>query len=282
MLTRTIRAGTACPFTVNFITFMASEAQVDACVEEQVPIASFHWGHPPTALIERLHRGRIKVWEQVGSVEAARRAVDDGVDLVIAQGSEAGGHNYGSLPTLALVPAVVDAVAPTLVLAAGGIADGRQVAAALALGADGVWVGTRLVASAEANAHPEYKRRLVEADGTDTRLTSLFGPEMPWFNPMRVLANRVVRECGERATAAPASGSEQPEIGRTSLLGHDLVLRRFSSFVPMPETEGDLEEMPLLAGQSVGLVKSVKPAGEIIREMMAEAADVVARLVGTR
>jgi enoyl-[acyl-carrier protein] reductase II len=88
----------------------------------------------------------VSIWEQIGTVDAARTALGDGIEVVVAQGWEAGGHNYGGLPTLALVPTVVDAVAPALVLAAGGIADGRGAAAALTLGADGVWVGSRMVA----------------------------------------------------------------------------------------------------------------------------------------
>lgn len=211
-------------------------------------------------------------------MEAARLAAADGVDLLIAQGSEAGGHNFGTLPTFALLPAVVDAAAPTLVLAAGGISDGRQVAAALALGADGVWVGTRLVASEEAFAHPEYKRRLVEAVGTDARLTPIFGPEMPRFNPMRVLENRVVREYLGREDEVPSDTSGEPVIGSTVFMGREVTLRRFTSWVPVPATVGDLEEMPLLAGQGVGTVRDVRPAGEIVREMAEDAAEILSRL----
>jgi NAD(P)H-dependent flavin oxidoreductase YrpB (nitropropane dioxygenase family) len=116
-------------------------------------VVSFHWGHPPQEYVARLHDAGIKVWEQVGSVDAAKESVDSGIDLIIAQGSEAGGHNYGSLPTFVLVPSILEAIAPTSVLAAGGVATGRQLAAALVLGADGVSIGTRFVASQEAFAH---------------------------------------------------------------------------------------------------------------------------------
>src|SRR5688572_12004342 len=171
-LIKAVKSATDAPFNVNFITFIANEAQIQVCAEERVPVVSFHWGHPPQAFLDRLHDAGIKVWEQVGSVDAAREAVDSGIDLIIAQGSEAGGHNYGSLTTFVLVPSIIEAVAPTPVLAAGGITNGRQLAAALALGADGVSIGTRFVASEEAFAHPEYKQRLVEAAGTQTRLSS--------------------------------------------------------------------------------------------------------------
>ncbi|HEX7239671.1 MAG TPA: nitronate monooxygenase [Longimicrobiaceae bacterium] len=277
-LIRAVRAETDRPLNVNFITRLATEEHLRVCVEERVPVVSFHWGHPPRSWIDLLHGAGVRVWEQVGSVEAARLAAGDGVDLLIAQGSEAGGHNFGTLPTFVLLPAVVDAVAPTLVLAAGGISDGRQVAAALALGADGVWVGTRLVASEEAFAHPEYKRRLVEAEGTDARLTPIFGPEMPHFNPMRVLENRVVREYAGREDEVPPDTSGEPVIGSTVFMGQEVALRRFTSWVPVPTTTGDLEEMPLLAGQGVGAVGEVRPAGEIVREMVEDAAEILARL----
>ncbi|HEX2191132.1 MAG TPA: nitronate monooxygenase [Longimicrobiaceae bacterium] len=278
-LIQAVRTQTDRPLNVNFITLFATEEHVRVCVEERVPIVSFHWGHPPRAWIDALHAGGAKVWEQVGSVEAARAAAADGVDLVIAQGTEAGGHNLGTLPTFVLVPAVVDAVGPeTMVLAAGGISDGRQVAAALALGADGVWVGTRLVASEEAFAHPEYKERLVEAEGADTRLSPIFGPEMPHFNPMRVLENRVVREFTGREDEVPTDTSGEPVIGSTTFMGQQVDLRRFTNWVPVATTVGDLEEMPLLAGQGVGQVREVRPAAEIVRELVEEAAAVLFRL----
>ena len=277
-LIQAVRAGTDRPLNVNLITPLATDEHIRVCVEEGVPIVSFHWGHPPRAWIDRLHAAGAKVWEQVGSVEAARAAVEDGVDAVIAQGSEAGGHNRALLPTMVLVPAIVDAVAPAMVLAAGGIGDGRQLAAALALGADGVWVGTRLVASEEAFAHPEYKRRLVEAEGAQTRVTPIFGPETPAFNPMRVLENRVVREYAGREDEVPTDTSGQPVVGTTAFMGQVVTLRRFTNWVPMPTTTGDLDEMPLLAGQGVGQVHDVRPAADIVRQMVAEAAAVLFRL----
>jgi NAD(P)H-dependent flavin oxidoreductase YrpB (nitropropane dioxygenase family) len=149
-LASAVRSETDRPFHVDFITPLTKEDQVDACISAGAPIASFHWGNPPQAIIDRLHTAGLKVWEQVGSVDSARRAVDHGVDLVVAQGIEAGGHNFSTLPTFVLVPAIAEAIEPCLLLAAGGVATGRQLAAALALGADGVWVGTRFVASEEA------------------------------------------------------------------------------------------------------------------------------------
>jgi NAD(P)H-dependent flavin oxidoreductase YrpB (nitropropane dioxygenase family) len=152
------------------------------------------------------------------------------------------------------------------------------VAAALCLGADAVWVGTALVASHEANVHPEHKRRLVEASGADAVLTSIFGPEWPDFNPMRVLRNRVVAEWGDRLAEVPTDRGSLEEIGRTLFLGEEIVARRFASFVPVPETTGDFEEMAWLAGQGVGFVHDVRPAARIVEEMMAEAESAVLRV----
>jgi enoyl-[acyl-carrier protein] reductase II len=264
-----VRAGTDRAFNINLITTLTDPAQVDVACAEHVPVVSFHWGHPPRAWIDALHSAGVKVWEQVGSPDAAREAIADGIDLVVAQGIEAGGHNFGTLPTMALVPLVVDAVAPAQVLAAGGIADGRGLAAALMLGADGVWVGTRFVATRESFAHADYKARLVGARGADTVRTHVFGREMPGFNPMRVLRNRVVNEWNDRVDDIP--GEARPLIGHVDLGGQGLDLRRFSNFVPIGSTTGDLEEMPLLAGQGVGLVRSVPTAAEVVTTMVAQA-----------
>jgi NAD(P)H-dependent flavin oxidoreductase YrpB (nitropropane dioxygenase family) len=277
-LIRAVRQATDRPLNVNFITFLCQDEQIQVCIEERTPVVSFHWGHPVRATIDRLRAAGIKVWEQVGSVEAARQAVSDGIDLVIAQGSEAGGHNYGRLPTFVLTPAVVGAVAPTPVLAAGGIATGRQLAAALALGAVGAWVGTRFVASVEAFAHPVYKQRLIEATGEQTRLTSVYGPELPHFNPMRVLDAGLAREFAGREELAPKDVRSQPRVATMQFMGQQMPLHRFSSFVPTPHTEGDIGQLPFLAGQGVGFVREIKPAGEILRAMVAEAQTALAEL----
>lgn len=273
-----IRAGTSRPFNVNFITAFTEPAQIEVVCAAGVAVASFHWGHPPRAWIDQLHAAGVRVFEQVGSVDGARRAVDDGVDVVVAQGEEAGGHNYGTLPTFVLVPLVVDAVAPALVLAAGGIADGRGLAAALMLGADGAWVGTRLVATEESAAHDGYKSRLAAADAADTARTGMFGAEIPGFNPTRVLRNRVVREWQDRVADIPADTSALPVIGHTQLGGQEVEMHKFSNLVPMRGlTTGDLEEMALLAGQGVGLVHSVEPAGAVIAAMTAQAREMLDR-----
>jgi NAD(P)H-dependent flavin oxidoreductase YrpB (nitropropane dioxygenase family) len=266
------------PFNINFITFFGNSEQVEICAEERVPIVSYHWGHPPADQLSRLREAGVSVWEQVGSPEAARLAADDGIDVVIAQGWEAGGHNYGGLPTMVNVPAIADAVGDrALVLAAGGITDGRQVAASLCLGADGVWVGTRLVASAEAQVHPEHHRRLVASTGADTVRTAIFGPEWPDFNPMRVQHNRVVAEWTKRLDQVPTQRDSLEQVGKTVFLGEETVMRKFNVLLPVPQTEADWEEMPWLMGQGVGLIHDIQPAGEIVQQMMDQAERVLTR-----
>lgn len=275
-----IKASTARPFGVDLIVEdtafgpSTTEEHIDVCVEERVPVVVFFWNQPPEKWIAELHKAGAKVWMTVGSVRQARTAVDAGIDAVIAQGSEAGGHNKSSLGLSTLVPAVVDQVEGVPVIAAGGIADGRGVAAALALGADAVCVGTRLVASREAFAHEEYKRRVVNASVDDIARTSIFGPEWP-DQPMKVVRNRVVEEWADRSEKTPAS-AEGSAIGSTILFGQEYRMPKFSAILPTPHTTGDFEEMCLAAGESAGLVKQIASAGEIVREMMGEAAEIIA------
>lgn len=270
---REIRSLTPKPFGVNFITQLIQEAHLDVCIEQCVPVVSFHWEIPAEAWISRLRGGGVRVWQQVGSVEDAREAVARGAQAVVAQGLEAGGHNQGSAATLTLVPAMVDAV-PVPVLAAGGIADGRGIVAALALGAEGVWVGTRFVASREAYAHDEYKRRIVAAGVEDTALQTIFGPEWPDARA-RVLRNRVVAEWAGREDEIPPPTGET--IGQTLLGGQPYTMPKFSAILPTPDTSGDFEEMCMVAGESAGLVGEVKGAGEIVREMIDEAERLIRR-----
>ena len=279
MLVSGMQAGTSRPFHVNFITIYCTQAHVDLMAEMKPAAVSFHWGHPGRAWIDQLHAAGIDVWEQVGSVDAARRAADAGVDVVVAQGAEAGGHNFGSAGTIALTPAVVDEVGDrALVLAAGGIADGRTMAAALTLGADGVWVGTRLVASREAAVADEYKARLVAAKTAGTRLTHIFGRHHPEFNPMRVLETDLVRDWSDRADEVPVGDENNPQVGQMDLLGQPAALHRFTNLVPMTGATGDFDLLPLLAGEGVGLVRDLPPAAEIVARMAAEAEAALARL----
>jgi nitronate monooxygenase len=272
---REIRGLTRRPFGVNLNLEFPQEERLAMCLGEGVPVISFFW-RDPAALVARAKAGGAIVLHSVGSVAEALRAVQGGVDVIVAQGWEAGGHVRGTIATLPLIPAVIDAVAPTPVIAAGGIADGRGLAAILALGADAAWIGTRFLASAEAAIHPHYQRRVLEAGVADTvYLENLF--DRGWENaPHRVLRNSTVDRW--EAAGRPAFGARpgEGEVVARSSAGTPVV--RYQSYTPRAGTEGEIEELPMWAGQSVGLVSKLQPTAEIIREIVDEADRILRRL----
>jgi enoyl-[acyl-carrier protein] reductase II len=209
-------------------------------------------------------------------VEAAKRSAGAGVDAIIAQGVEAGGHIAGQVSTMVLVPRVVDAVSPVPVAAAGGIADARGLVAALALGAEGVVLGTRFLATPEAAAHPIYKQKVLQATEEDTVRTTLFG--RGWPNaPHRALRTAFVDEWLKDEARGSEQRVDEPVIGESIFGGERVPLQRFAGFPPTAEATGDIESMGLLAGQSVGLVTDIKPAAVIVRELVAGARAIIER-----
>jgi nitronate monooxygenase len=275
---RKLRALTSQPFGVNVLLEgphlqLPEAAFVDACIAERVPVLSFFWGDP-TAYVERAHKAGIKVCDQVGSVRAAKRAADAGVDFIIAQGVEAGGHIAGTVSTMVLTPRVVETVAPIPVVAAGGIADGRGLAAALALGADGVLLGTRLIASTECNAHEVYKQKILAASEEDTVRTTLFG--RGWPNAYhRALRTPFVEQWLPEEKRGSEQRSDEPVIGEVTLGGVRVPLPRFGGIPPARDATGEIESMDLLAGQCSGLVRQIAPAAEIIQELVQQAAEIL-------
>lgn len=264
---RELRKLTDRPFAVNLNLDFPQEERLAVCLEERVPIISFFW-KDPAGLVERAKRGGAIVMHTVASAREADAAVGRGVDVVVAQGWEAGGHVRGTVATLPLVPRVVDAVKPVPVIAAGGIADGRGLAAALALGAAGAWIGTRFLASDEAAIHETYRQRLLAADETDTiYLEDLF--EVGWPNaPHRTLRNATVDRWEAAGRPSPGKRPGEGEVIGQAPFG-DIV--RYQSTTPTPATYGDIEDMSLWAGQTVGLVARRQPAAEIVREIVEEA-----------
>jgi len=263
-----VRALTSRPFGVNLNLDFPQEERLAICLEEGVPIISFFW-QDPSALVPRAKSGSAIVMHTVGSAADAKRAVDCGVDIVVAQGWEAGGHLRGTVATMPLIPAVVDAVSPTPVVAAGGIADGRGLAAVLALGAAGAWIGTRFLASHEAAIHTRYRERILEANESDTiYLENLF--DVGWPNaPHRTLRNQTVDVW--EAAGRPSSGKRpgQGEVIATSRSIGPIV--RYQSYTPGSDAEGDIDAMSLWAGQSVGLVSRLQSAHDIVHEVVDEA-----------
>jgi NAD(P)H-dependent flavin oxidoreductase YrpB (nitropropane dioxygenase family) len=269
------RALTSRPFGVNLNLEFPQEERLAACLDEGVAIISFFW-RDPSSLVPRAKAGGAIVMHTVGSAADARRAADCGVDILVAQGWEAGGHVRGTVATMPLIPAVVDAVSPAPVVAAGGIADGRGLAAALALGASGAWIGTRFLVSHEAAVHPRYRERLLRASENDTVfLENLF--DVRWPNaPHRTLRNQTVEAWV--AAGRPPTGQRpgEGEVIATSQSSGPIV--RYQSCAPTTDTEGDIDALPLWAGQSVGLVSKRQSAGDIVREIADEARLVLRRL----
>ena len=204
---RATRRLTARPFGVNLVLQWPQADRLAVCLEEQVRLVSTAWGDPDpyTDLIHQA--GAIHV-HSVGSAQEARRAVDAGVDAVVAQGWEAGGHVLGKVASLPLVPVVVDAVHPVPVLAAGGIADGRGFAAVLALGAAAGWIGTRFLLATEAHVHPAYQAAIRQASETDTVYGVIFDGGWPEA-PHRVLRNSTARRW--EAAGQPSPGARPGE-----------------------------------------------------------------------
>jgi len=166
---RNMRALTARPFGVNLNNNYPQDEHLAAVIDAGAKIVSFFWGLDP-ARVGRAKSAGLTVMQTIGSAEEARQAVDAGVDVVVAQGWEAGGHVWSRIATLPLVPAVADAVPATPVIAAGGIADGRGLAAVLALGASGAWVGTRFLVSSEARGPQVNAASLIAASELDTTM----------------------------------------------------------------------------------------------------------------
>ena len=252
------------PFGGNFVLEWDMHRRVDRALAAGLRIVSLTWGDP-TPYVEQVHDAGALLMHTVGSAEEARRAADGGADVIVAQGWESGGHVLGTVATLPLVPAVVDAVAPVPVIAAGGIGDARGVAAVLALGAQAAWVGTGFLLAEEAPVHAEYRRRLIGAAETDAEwYANLY--DVGWPNaPHRALRNST-SDAWETA-GRPASGARPGEGEAVAHLASGEPLVRYSSEMALEGATGDVGSLSLWAGQSVALVKHVQPAAEIVAEL---------------
>jgi len=253
------------PFGGNLILNTDQHRRLDEALEAGMRIVSLFWGDP-TSYVEQVHEANGVVLHTVGSAEEARRAVASGVDVVVAQGWEAGGHVGSQVATLPLVPAVVDAVDPVPVIAAGGIGDARGVAAVFALGAQAAWLGTRFLLAQEMPLHEEYRRRVIGAAETDAQwYADLY--EVGWPDaPHRALRNST-SEAWE-AAGRPPLGS-RPGVGEVIAhfaSGEEIV--RYEPAAPMVGTTGDIEALSLWAGQSVALARQLQPAADIVAELV--------------
>jgi nitronate monooxygenase len=271
-----VKARTNRPFGVNLIPGVTEASLLDdelaACFEAGVGTMVFFWGVYPE-VVRRAKAAGSRVGYQVGSVAEAQEAERAGVDFVIAQGLEAGGHVRGSVTSLVLLPQVVRAVSVPVV-ASGGFASGASLVAALALGAQGVHCGTAFLATAESFAHDYHKRRIVAARSEETVHTDVFAIGWPPRSPVRVLPNSVTERRRERLF-----GNSEKDFPR-EVIGHegDRPVYRYSTDSPLKNMTGDFEAFALYAGQVAGAIDRVRPAGEVVTTMVAEAEAVLARL----
>jgi len=261
---KAIRERTSKPFGLNFLLFAVGEESFAAALAERPAVIALAWPKGGQALapyIERAHEIGAKVTFMVNDLAGARRAADAGADVIVAQGTEGGGH-VGWMGTVALTPMVVDAVAPIPVLSAGGFADGRGLAAALALGASGVLLGTRFLASTESPLHANFKQAIVQSDGHDTMLTEIpdVAMGMVWPGAMsRAFRNRFIERWAGREWALRLNQAETKAAVQAARLA------------------GDAQEAPLTFGQDAGLIKEVLPSGEIVRRIVSEAERILSK-----
>jgi len=250
------------PFGINHLLFQIQEDMFAVTLRARPAVAAFAWARKDQNLsdyFQRAHDVGCKVMYMAGEVPEALRAAEAGADVLVAQGTEAGGHVLwmGSLP---LVPMMVKAIAPRPVLSAGGIADGRGLAAALALGADGVLLGTRFMATPEAPIHGNFKKAIVKSDGHDTLLTEIpdIAGERVWPGAMsRAQRNRFIERWAGREWALRQNASE---------VARQLVLARAA---------GDVDNASLSFGQDAGLIDSIKSVRVIVEDIVAEAEEIM-------
>jgi nitronate monooxygenase len=263
-----VRRRTSRPFGVNLIPFATDpkllREELAVCLDAQVPAMCFFWDVYPDIVGQAKNAGCL-VLHQVGSLEDALLAESAGADVVILQGVEAGGHVRARLPLNTLLSQVAGKLRVPIV-ASGGIANGRGLVAALALGADGVQCGTAFLASQESFAHDFHKQRIVAARAGETVHTDLFAINWPPNSPVRVLRNSVTDE------AKTLWGHHPDKLPRVVIGDEEgRPLYKFGTDSPLRSTTGDLEQMALYAGEGAALVSGVRPAAEIIASIMQEA-----------
>jgi nitronate monooxygenase len=254
------------PFGGNFILSSDQHSRLDDALGAGLRIVSLMWGDPAN-YVDQVHDANAILLHTVGNAEEARRAVASGVDVVVAQGWEAGGHVWSQVATLPLIPAVADAVAPVPVIAAGGIGDARGVAAVFALGAQAAWLGTRFLLAREMPIHEAYRRRLMDASETDAQwYADLYAVGWP-DAPHRVLRNSTAKAW--EGAGRPPLGSRPGEGDVIAHFADGEPILRYETAAPMLGTTGDVEALSLWAGQSVALARQPQSAAEIVAELVA-------------
>jgi NAD(P)H-dependent flavin oxidoreductase YrpB (nitropropane dioxygenase family) len=255
-----IRENTDKPFGVNHLLFQIQEDMFTVTLRARPTVAAFAWARKDQDLrdyFQRAHDAGCKVMYMAGEVPEGVRAAEAGADVIVAQGTEAGGHVVW-MASLPLVPMMVKAPLP--VLSAGGIADGRGLTAAVALGAEGVLIGTRFMATPEAPIHPNFKQAIVKSDGHDTLLTEIpdLASQRDWPGAMsRAQRNQFLERWSGREWALR---QQAREIGQQ---------------VAAARAAGDVDNASLLFGQDAGLIDAIKSASEVVEDMVAEAEEII-------
>ena len=260
-----IRARTDRPFGANLVLVFDIDRQLDALLAARVPVISFSWGRPGRDRVARCHAAGARVALQIGAASAVAGALSDGVDVLIAQGVEAGGHVQSTTPLAALLAealAAADGAVP--VVAAGGLATAADVRAVLDQGAAAAMLGTRFLASTECTAHPQYKDALVAARAEDTCFTLCFDGDWP-FAAHRVLRNATVDQW--EAAGCPPPGRRPGEHDAIARRSDGSSLLRYSEEPPRSDDTGTIADSCLYAGTSVAGIDSIRPAGEIVRHL---------------
>ena len=245
------------PFAVNFLVSRLDEAAFAVTLEARPPVISLALGEPGDR-VRRAQAAGIRVMHQVHTVQQARKAAAQGVDMIIAQGGEAGG-NCGVVGALALIPQVVDAVAPIPVIAAGGIADGRGMAAALVLGAQAINIGTRFLASTEARCGDEWKQAVLAAESEEA-------VKVEFWNDIFPRGGQGSYDAVPRALRTPFVEQYQHSPSRVGERADELRNEILAAVM-----EGRMHEYVPLAGQTVGMIHEILPAGEIVRTIATQA-----------
>ena len=241
---------------VNFLIPFLEDRDVIDISAERCRVVEFFYGEPDRGLVRQVHAGKALAAWQVGGLVEARKAVDAGCDFIIIQGFEAGGHVRGSVSLLPLLASVLEEISVPVV-AAGGIATAPGLAAVLAAGASAARLGTRFVATPESGFHPRYIQNIVDATSEDTVYTERFSVMWP-DAPHRIL---------KQALAAAAASREQV-VGEAKLGGNTIGIPRFSVFSPLAGSTGNIDAMAQYAGESAGSVDAIKPAAEIVADLV--------------
>lgn len=262
------------PFGVNLNMEFPSLDHLNVCLDEGVEVISLFW-QPPGEFLQRAKDGGAKVIYSAGNATDAKAAVEQGADAICAQGWEAGGHVRGTVGSMALIPAVADAVGDVPVIAAGGIADGRGLAAALTLGASAAWIGTRFLAAKEALTHPDYLAALLDASEDDTEhYNDLYDIGWP-AAPHRALKNKTSRMWHDAGRPRLGTRPGEGDVLAKTKTGADVL--RYQSKTPSTYIEGNITELSMWSGQGVSLVKDVQPARDIVHQILDETKEILQR-----